>query len=34
MWDEMMALNVRAACLVAQESAKLMVREMSTVRSC
>ena len=27
MWDEMMALNVRAACLVAQESAKLMVRE-------
>jgi NAD(P)-dependent dehydrogenase (short-subunit alcohol dehydrogenase family) len=27
MWDEMMALNVRAACLVAQESAKVMVRE-------
>lgn len=27
MWDEMLALNVRAACLVAQESAKLMVRE-------
>lgn len=27
MWDEMLTLNVRAACLVAQESAKLMVRE-------
>lgn len=26
MWDEMLALNVRAACLVAQESAKVMVR--------
>lgn len=26
MWDEMLGLNVRAACLVAQESAKLMVR--------
>ena len=27
MWDEMLALNVRSAALVAQESAKLMVRE-------
>ncbi|MEM9202314.1 MAG: SDR family oxidoreductase [Actinomycetota bacterium] len=27
MWDEMLALNVRAAALVAQESARLMVRE-------
>ena len=27
MWDEMLALNVRAAGLVAQESAKLMVRD-------
>jgi len=27
LWDDMMALNVRAACLIAQESAKLMVRE-------
>lgn len=26
MWDDMLALNVRGACLVAQESAKLMVR--------
>ena len=27
MWDDMLALNVRAAALIAQESAKLMVRE-------
>ncbi len=27
MWDEMLALNVRGACLVAQESAKVMVRD-------
>jgi NAD(P)-dependent dehydrogenase (short-subunit alcohol dehydrogenase family) len=27
LWDDMLALNVRAAALIAQESAKLMVRE-------
>ena len=27
LWDDMMAINVRAACLIAQESARLMARE-------